>query len=37
MDMAITKGTIRPVIVVIPYQKTIYGGSLYTNSTIAGN
>ncbi|MFN2396865.1 MAG: alpha/beta hydrolase, partial [Bacteroidales bacterium] len=36
LDKAIAQGKIRPVIVVIPNHHTIYRGSWYTNSPLAG-
>lgn len=37
LDKAITDGKIRPVIVVMPDQFTLYRGSFYTNSPLTGN
>ena len=37
LDKAIATGKIRPVIVVMPNQYTLYKGSWYTNSTLTGN
>lgn len=37
LDKAIATGKIRPVIVVMPNQHTLYRGSMYTNSTLNGN
>lgn len=37
LDKAIASGKIRPVIVVLPDQHTLYRGSFYTNSTLTGN
>lgn len=37
LDKAIFTRKIRPVIVVIPNQYTLYRGSLYTNSSLTGN
>ena len=37
LDKAITTGKIRPVIVVMPNQYTLYKGSWYTNSSLTGN
>ena len=37
LDKAIATGKIKPVIVVIPNQYTLYRGSWYTNSTLTGN
>ena len=37
MDKAIAANKIRPVIVVMPDQYTLYRGSLYTNSSLTGN
>ena len=37
LDKAIAEGKIRPVIVVMPDQHTLYRGSMYTNSTLTGN
>lgn len=37
LDKAIAKGIIRPVIVVMPNEHTLYGGSFYTNSSLTGN
>ena len=37
LDRAIGSGKIRPVIVVIPNHHTLYRGSFYTNSSMAGN
>jgi S-formylglutathione hydrolase FrmB len=37
LDMAIGTGKIKPVIVVIPNHHTLYRGSFYTNSSLAGN
>lgn len=37
LDKAIATGKIRPVIVVMPNQHTLYRGSWYTNSTLTGN
>jgi S-formylglutathione hydrolase FrmB len=37
MDEAISKGMIRPVIVVVPDSYTTFGGSFYSNSTLTGN
>jgi S-formylglutathione hydrolase FrmB len=37
MDAAITRGIIRPTIVVVPDSYTSFGGSFYTNSTATGN
>jgi len=36
-DKAIVTGKIRPVIVVIPNEYTLYRGSFYTNSSLTGN
>jgi S-formylglutathione hydrolase FrmB len=35
-DKAISTGKIRPVIIVIPNQCTLFGGSFYTNSSLTG-
>jgi S-formylglutathione hydrolase FrmB len=37
LDKAINTGKIRPVIVVMPNNKALTGGSFYTNSTLTGN
>jgi S-formylglutathione hydrolase FrmB len=37
LDRAILTNRIRPVIVVIPNQRTLYGGSFYANSSLTGN
>lgn len=37
IDKAISTGKIRPVIVVVPNEHTLYRGSLYTNSSLTGN
>jgi S-formylglutathione hydrolase FrmB len=37
LDQAIAEGKIRPVILVIPNQNTLYRGSFYTNSSLTGN
>jgi S-formylglutathione hydrolase FrmB len=37
LDKAIVTGKIKPVIVVMPNQYTLYRGSFYTNSTLTGN
>ncbi len=37
LDKAIATGKIKPVIVVMPNQHTLYRGSFYTNSTLTGN
>jgi predicted alpha/beta superfamily hydrolase len=37
LDKAIATGKIRPVIVVMPNQYSLYRGSFYTNSTLTGN
>jgi S-formylglutathione hydrolase FrmB len=37
LDKAIGTGKIRPVIVVLPNEHTLYRGSMYTNSTLTGN
>lgn len=37
LDKAITGGKIRPVIVVMPDQYTLFRGSFYTNSSLTGN
>jgi S-formylglutathione hydrolase FrmB len=37
LDKAINTGIIRPVIVVMPNEHTLYRGSYYTNSTLTGN
>jgi enterochelin esterase-like enzyme len=37
LDRAILTKKIRPVIVVIPNQHTLYGGSFYSNSSLTGN
>ena len=37
LDKAIATGKIKPVIVVLPDQYTLYRGSWYTNSTLTGN
>ncbi len=37
LDQAIATGKIKPVIVAMPDQHTLYRGSLYTNSTLTGN
>ncbi len=37
LDRAIATGKIRPVIVVMPNQHTLYRGSFYTNSSLTGN
>jgi S-formylglutathione hydrolase FrmB len=37
MDKAIATGKIKPVIVVLPDQYTLYRGSWYTNSSLTGN
>jgi S-formylglutathione hydrolase FrmB len=37
LDKAIATGKIRPVIFVMPNEKTLYGGSFYTNSSLTGN
>ncbi|WP_167856476.1 alpha/beta hydrolase [Hymenobacter metallicola] len=36
LDQAIAAGQIRPVIVVTPNEKTLFGGSMYTNSATNG-
>jgi S-formylglutathione hydrolase FrmB len=36
-DKAIATGKIRPVIIVMPNEYTLYKGSFYTNSTLTGN
>lgn len=36
LDKAIGAGKIRPVIVVMPNENTLYGGSFYTNSSLTG-
>ena len=36
IDKAITTGKIRPVIVVVPNEYTLYRGSIYTNSSLTG-
>jgi S-formylglutathione hydrolase FrmB len=37
LDKGIAAGKIRPVIVVMPNEYTLYRGSMYTNSTLTGN
>jgi S-formylglutathione hydrolase FrmB len=37
IDKAIATGKIRPVIVVVPNENTLYRGSWYTNSSLTGN
>lgn len=37
IDKAISTGKIRPVIVVVPNENTLYRGSWYTNSSLTGN
>lgn len=37
MDKAISTGKIKPVIVVMPNEYTLYRGSFYTNSSLTGN
>lgn len=37
LDKAINTGKIRPVIVVMPDEYTLYRGSFYSNSTLTGN
>lgn len=37
LDKAISKGIIKPVIVVMPDQHTLYRGSWYANSSLTGN
>lgn len=37
LDRAIGTGKIKPVIVVMPNQHTLYRGSFYSNSTLTGN
>jgi S-formylglutathione hydrolase FrmB len=37
LDKAISAGKIRPVIMVMPDEYTLYKGSFYTNSTLTGN
>ena len=37
LDKAIASGKIRPVIVVMPNEYTLYRGSFYTNSSLTGN
>jgi pimeloyl-ACP methyl ester carboxylesterase len=37
LDKAIATGKIKPVIVVMPNQYTLYRGSFYTNSSLTGN
>ena len=37
LDKAISTGKIRPIIVVMPNEHTLYGGSFYTNSSLTGN
>ena len=37
LDKAIAKGIIKPVIVVMPDQYTLYRGSWYANSSLTGN
>jgi len=37
IDRAILTRKIRPVIVVMPNQHTLFGGSFYTNSSLTGN
>jgi S-formylglutathione hydrolase FrmB len=37
LDKAIATGKIRPLVVVMPNQHTLYRGSWYTNSTLTGN
>jgi S-formylglutathione hydrolase FrmB len=37
LDKAIITGKIRPVIVVMPNEHTLYRGSMYTNSSLTGN
>jgi len=37
LDKAIATGKIKPVIVVMPDQHTLYRGSFYTNSSLTGN
>ncbi len=37
MDKAISTGKIKPVVVVMPDQHTLYRGSFYTNSSLTGN
>ena len=37
LDKAIATGKIKPVIVIMPNQHTLYRGSFYTNSSLTGN
>ena len=37
LDQAIAMGKIKPLIVVLPDQHTLYRGSFYTNSSLTGN
>ena len=37
LDKAIGTGKIRPTIVVLPNEYTLYRGSIYTNSSLTGN
>ena len=37
MDKAIATGKIKPIILVLPNQYTLYRGSFYTNSSLTGN
>jgi S-formylglutathione hydrolase FrmB len=37
LDKAIATGKIRPAIVVLPNEYTLYRGSIYTNSSLTGN
>lgn len=37
LDKAISQGKIRPVIVVMPNEYTLFRGSFYTNSSLTGN
>ena len=37
LDKAIATGKIRPTIVVLPNEYTLYRGSIYTNSSLTGN
>ncbi|MFC1557614.1 alpha/beta fold hydrolase, partial [candidate division KSB1 bacterium] len=37
MDTLIEQGMIEPMIIVTPDARTIYGGSMYTNSIVTGN
>src|SRR5918993_1932606 len=37
MDKAILSGRLRPMLLVLPNSKNLYGGSFYTNSSVIGN